>query len=164
MSTQLHNMSAPPRTEVRVEKRAIANRIVAFSLAYALIAVGLLESSAALNTCSEKEKLLNAVLENSSSINAAIRARWRSPRDLFAKIGTPKTLPIAAYFLIGWRVGLITAPIQYFFCADPQLVAGVQARCFGELYLSYRSPDLRWERLLSPPIAFDEPNISALFA
>jgi len=39
----------------------------------------------------------------------------------------------------------------------------VQARCSGDLYLSRRKPDLRWERLLSAPIAFDEPGLSALF-
>ena len=49
-----------------------------------------------------------------------------------------------------------------YFCPDPQLVAGVQARCSGDLYLSRRNPDLRWERLLSASIAFDEPSLSAL--
>ncbi len=39
----LHNMSAPPRTEVRAEKRAIADRIVVFSLIYALTVRGFLE-------------------------------------------------------------------------------------------------------------------------
>ena len=48
-------------------------------------------------------------------------------------------------------------------CPDPQIVVGVQARCSGNLYLSRRNPDLSWERLLSAPIAFDEPAISALF-
>ena len=37
-------MSAPPRTEVRAEKRGIADRIVVFSLQYALIASGVLEA------------------------------------------------------------------------------------------------------------------------
>ena len=39
----LHNMSAPPRTEVRAEKRGIADRIVVFSLIYALTVRGFLE-------------------------------------------------------------------------------------------------------------------------
>jgi hypothetical protein len=38
----------------------------------------------------------------------------------------------------------------------------VQARCSGDLYLSRRNLDLRWERLFSTPIAFDEPGINAL--
>ena len=50
-----------------------------------------------------------------------------------------------------------------YLCPDPQIVAGVQARCSGNLYLSRRDPDLSWERLLSAPIAFDEPAVSALF-
>jgi hypothetical protein len=97
----------------------------------------------------------------SSDLRSMIRARWPSPRDLFARIGDPKTLPIAADFLIGWRVGILTD--GYYLCPDPQIVAGVQARCSGDLYLSRRNPDLSWERLLSAPIAFDEPGISALF-
>jgi hypothetical protein len=39
----VHNMSAPPRTEVRAEKRGIADRIVVFSLIYALTVRGFLE-------------------------------------------------------------------------------------------------------------------------
>jgi hypothetical protein len=63
--------------------------------------------------------------------------------------------------MIGWRVGTLTD--GYYLCPDPQIVAGVQARSSGELYLSRCNPDLSWERLLSGPIAFDEPDISALF-
>ena len=65
-----------------------------------------------------------------------------------------------ADFLIGWRVGIYA---DGWLCPDPRIVAGVQARCSGNLYLSRRNPDLSWERLLSPSIAFDEPTISALF-
>ena len=78
------------------------------------------------------------------------RPNWRS-----------KHLQVTADFLIGWRVGILTH--GSYLCPDPQIVAGVQARCSGNLYLSRRDPDLSWERLLSEPIAFDEPDISALF-
>ena len=90
-----------------------------------------------------------------------IRARWPSPGDLFAQIGEPKPLPVEADFLIGWRVGIYAD--GWLLCPDPQIVAGVQARCSGNLYLSRRNPDLSWERLLAAPIAFDEPAVSALF-
>jgi hypothetical protein len=90
-----------------------------------------------------------------------IRARWPSPGDLFARIGNPKFLQIAVDFLIGWRVGILTDGC--YLCPDPQIVAGVQARCSGNLYLSRRDPDLSWDRLLAAPIAFDEPAVSALF-
>ena len=43
MSALLHNMSVPSRTEVRAEKRGIADRIVVFSLTYALTVRGVLE-------------------------------------------------------------------------------------------------------------------------
>ena len=92
---------------------------------------------------------------------ATIRARWPSPGELFARIGDPKHLQVTADFLIGWRVGILTH--GSYLCPDPQVVAGVQARCSGNLYLSRRNLDLSWERLLSEPIAFDEPAVSALF-
>ena len=44
----------------------------------------------------------------SSDLRATIRARWPSPDDLFAQIGEPKPLPMAADFLIGWRVGILS--------------------------------------------------------
>jgi hypothetical protein len=163
MSLLLHNMSAPPRTGVEAEKRRIADRIVVFSLAYALTVSGLLNASQ-LPVKLPKERALQDVAWDSSSIlRAAIRTRWPSPDDLFAQIGYPKTLQITADFLIGWRVGVIAESNPWYFCSDPQLVAGVQARCSGDLYLSRRNLDLRWERLLSAPIAFDEPDLSALF-
>ena len=157
----IHNMSAPPRTEVRAEKRGIADRIVVFSLIYALTVRGFLEKH------ERPEKLPNGrdfeeiPWNYSSDERSTIRVRWPSPGDLFARIGEPKHLPITADFLIGWRVGILTD--GSYLCPDPQIVAGVQARCSGNLYLSRRDPDLSWERLLSAPIAFDEPAISALF-
>ena len=146
-------MSVPSRTEVRAEKRGIADRIVVFSLIYALTVRGFLEKH------ERPEKLPNGrdfeeiPLNCSSDAHSTIRARWPSPGDLFARIGEPKTLPIAADFLIGWRVGILTD--GSYLCPDPQIVAGVQARCSGNLYLSRREPDLSWERLLSAPIAFE---------
>jgi hypothetical protein len=145
VSILLHNMSAPPRTEVQTEMRRIADRIVIFSLVHALIARGALEVPE----------------EPEDDMRLPICARWRSPGDLFAQIGEPKPLPVEADFLIGWRVGIYAD--GWSLCPDPQIVAGVQARCSGNLYLSRRNPDLSWERLLSAPIAFDEPSVSALF-
>jgi hypothetical protein len=108
-------------------------------------------------------ELEDVAWDNSSAVRAAIRARWPSPGDLFRQIGYPKTLQTKADFLIGWRVSMMPKQNSWYFCPDPQLVAGVQARCSGNLYLSRRTPDLRWERLLSAPIAFDEPGLNALF-
>jgi hypothetical protein len=156
MSALLHNMSAAPRTEARAEMRRIADRIVIFSLVHGLVARGFLDASGA------PEKLgKDFQQDNPCDLRETIRARWPSPDDLFAQIGEPKPLPVEADFLIGWRVGVLTNGGH--FCPDPQIVAGVQARCSGNLYLSRRSPDLSWERLLSAPIAFDEPVVSALF-
>jgi hypothetical protein len=157
MSALLHNMSTPPRTEVQAEMRRIADRIVIFSLVHALIVRGFLEAPGA------PEKLGKDVLLRITPTTCAkpIRARWPSPDDLFAQIGEPKPLPMEADFLIGRRVGGYAD--GWLLCPDPQIVAGVQARCSGDLYLSRRSPDLSWERLLSEPIAFDEPAVSALF-
>jgi hypothetical protein len=156
-------MSAPPRTGVEAEKRGIADRIVVFSLTYALAVSRVLETPGHRGQLPQEWQHQNLARDSSFALRDAIRARWPSPDDLFAQIGHPKTLQIDDDFLIGWRVGITTEPNTWFFCPDPQLVAGVQARCSGDLYLSRRSPDLRWERLLSAPIAFDEPGLSALF-
>jgi hypothetical protein len=156
-----HNMSAPPRTEVRAEKRGIADRIVVFSLVYALTVRGLLEKRERPENLPEGKEFEAVPWGWSPGDRATIQARWPSPGDLFARIGDPKYLQIAADFLIGWRVGILSDGC--YLCPDPQIVAGVQARSSGDLYLSRRNPDLSWERLLSAPIAFDEPGISALF-
>ena len=161
MSTLLHNMSAPPRTEVRAEKRGIADRIVVFSLVYALTVGGLLEKCERPENLPEGKEFQAVPWDCPSDPGVTIRERWPSPGDLFARIGDPKPIQITADFLIGWRVGILTD--GSYFCPDPQIVAGVQARCSGDLYLSRRDPDLSWERLLSAPIAFDEPAVSALF-
>ena len=58
---------------------------------------------------------------------ATVRTRWPSPGDLFAQIGEPKPLPVEADFLIGWRAGIYAD--GWLLCPDPQIVAGVQARC-----------------------------------
>jgi hypothetical protein len=157
-------MSAPPRTAVEAEKRGIADRIVVFSLAYALTVSGLLDAPELPGKLPKEREFLDFVRDSSfDAVRAAIRARWPTPSDLLARIGHPKPLPLTADFLIGWRVGIMPKPNSWYFCPDPQLVAGVQARCSGDLYLSRRKPDLRWGRLLSAPIAFDEPGLSALF-
>jgi hypothetical protein len=157
----LHNMSVPPRTNARAEKRGIADRIVVFSLTYALIANRILKTPELPGKAPKEKELQNMAQDRSSDLPATIRRRWTSPHDLFAQIGEPKPLPLALDFLIGWRVGVLTNGCYY--CPHPQIVAGVQARCSGNLYLSRRDPDLSWERLLSAPIAFDEPAISVLF-
>ena len=163
MSSLLHNMSVPSRTEVRAEKRGIADRIVVFSLAYALTVRAFLEPGERSEKLPKGREFQAVPWDCPSDLRVTIRARWPSPGDLFTRIGEPKTLQIAADFLIGWRVGIITDANSWYVCPDPQIVAGVQARCSGDLYLSRRDPDLSWERLLSAPIAFDEPAVSALF-
>ena len=161
MSTLLHNMSVPSRTEVRVERRGIADRIVVFSLVYALTVRGVLEPGDRPEKLPKGNQLQPVPRDCFSDSCVTIRERWPSPGDLFARIGEPKIMQITADFLIGWRVGILTD--GFYFCPDPQVVARVQARSSGELYLSRRNPDLSWERLLSAPIAFDEPGIRAVF-
>jgi hypothetical protein len=156
-------MSAPPRKGVEAEKRGIADRIVVFSLAYALIVSGLLDVPELPGKLAKERELQDVAWDSSSALRDAIRARWQSPGDLFSQIDDPKQLQIEDDFLIGWRVVIMPKPNSWYFSPDPRLAAGVQARCSGDLYLSRRNPDLRWDRLLSAPIAFDEPGLSALF-
>ena len=83
-------MSAPPRTGVEVEKRGIADRIVVFSLAYALTVSGLLDAPELPGKLPKERELQDVAWDSSSALRAAIRARWPSPGDLFAQIGHPK--------------------------------------------------------------------------
>jgi hypothetical protein len=159
MSALLHNMSAAPRTEARAEKQAIADRVVVFSLIYALAVRGFLKPEERPEDLPKGREF--QAIPWAPDLRDTIRRWWPSPEDLFAAIGEPKPITIESDFLIGWRVGVLTS--GWHLCPDPQIVAGVQARCSGNLYLSRRSPDLSWERLLSAPIAFDEPAVSALF-
>ena len=138
-------MSVPSRTEVRAEKRGIADRIVVFSLVYALTVRGFLEPGERREKLPKGKEFQAVPRDCPSDPCVTIRERWPSPDDLFARIGDPKHIQITADFLIGWRVGILT---DGYFCTDPQIVAGVQARCSGDLYLSRREPDLSWERLL----------------
>jgi hypothetical protein len=102
----LYNMSAPPRTEVRAEMRRIADRIVIFSLVHALIARGVLEAPDAPEKLPKAKDIQDRPQDDSGGLRDAIRARWRSPGDLFSQIGEPKPLPVEADFLIGWPVGI----------------------------------------------------------
>ena len=104
----VHNMSAPPRTEVRAEKRGIADRIVVFSLVYALTVRGFLEPGERPEKLPKGKEFQAVPWDCPSDPCVTIRARWQSPGDLFARIGVPKPLPITADFLIGWRVGIVT--------------------------------------------------------
>jgi hypothetical protein len=153
----VHNMSAPPRTEVRAEKCGI----VVFSLVYALTVRGFLKPGERPEKLPKGKESQAVPWDCPSDPCVTIRERWPSPGDLFARIGDPKPIQITSDFLIGWRVGI--SAYGSYFCPDPQIAAGVQARSSGDLYLSRRNPDLSWERLLSAPIAFDEPAVSALF-
>ena len=89
----LHNMSAPPRTEVRAEKRGIADRIVVFSLIYALTVRGFLEKRERPEKLPEGKEFEAIPWGWLPGDRATIRARWPSPGDLFARIGDPKHLP-----------------------------------------------------------------------
>jgi hypothetical protein len=96
-----------------------------------------------------------------------LRELFETPADLFADIGQPITPRWPADFLIGYRLRYsdlntyesssqihLLKPV---FCAEPLLCAGILSQCAGTLFLSRRPPDLSWDTLLDPPIAFDDP-------
>jgi len=128
---------------VVLQGRPVSPRVVFFSLTHALMGAGLVEAAADFNAARE-----------------AVRRRWQTPPDLFACIGEPQYLDVAADFLIGWRPLPAHSHFQPHFCQDPRLCAGVQAKCVGTLYLSRRTPDLTWDRLLDAPVAFDDPLVA----
>lgn len=151
----LHNMSAPPRTKVVLAGRAVAPKVIVFSLTLALFQAGLLEAENPTNWRNPPgpSSLYQAACSD-------VRRRWQTPQDLFATIGEPRFLAVEADFLIGWRPLLEHPKLPLVVCHDPRLCAGVQAQCAGTLFLSRRKPDLTWERLLDAPVAFDDELVS----
>ena len=81
----LHNMSVPSRTEVRAEKRGIADRIVVFSLVHALIARGVLEAPEEPEKLPKGKDIQDLQQDNSGDPRVTVRARWPSPGDLFVQ-------------------------------------------------------------------------------
>ena len=71
----LHNMSAPPRTEVQAEKRGIADRIVVFSLSYALTVRGFLEKRERPENLPKGKEFEEIPWDCSSDVRRTIRAR-----------------------------------------------------------------------------------------
>jgi hypothetical protein len=152
----LHNMSCPPRTKVVLQGRPVSPRIVIFSLTHALVEARLLAAAGFPKTAGS----LTSVFDRLDAARNAVLQRWRTPQDLFACIGDPTFLDVAADFLIGWRPLPAHFALKPLICGNPGLCAGVQARCAGTLYLSRRTPDLTWERLLEAPVAFDDPLVT----
>ena len=150
----LHNMSCPPRTKAQMQGRPISPRVMVFSLPFALSESGFVDSV---------PKFLRSAAsftEGRRAVRDCVLNHWREPQDLFADMGEPTLLDVNVDFLIGWRMYDEHLKLPHIFCTDPRLCAGVQSRCAGTLYLSRRTPDLTWERLLASAVAFDDPLVS----
>ena len=89
-----------------------------------------------------------------------VKNHWRDPQDLFADMGEPTSLDVTVDFLIGWSPYHEHLKQPHIFCTDPRLCAGVLSHCADTLYLSRRTPDLTWKRLLDYSVAFDDPLVS----
>ena len=168
----LHNMSAPPRTQVTLQGRVISSQAVVYSLTYALFITAVVGTFPG-------QGFLRDILHHSSLLDADVRRKWRHPREMFAQIGSPIFPVTPCDFVIGWKplmdhFGVTHDPVPYDpartedpppryrgpkpeLCRDPRRCAGVLSRCARTLYLSRRDPDLTWETLLAAPVAFDEP-------
>jgi hypothetical protein len=156
-------MSAPPRTRITCGGNPVTPGATVYSLLFVLIIEGIVPGAPA-----------PQVLNDSNSLALVgyarkIRRTFKRPEALFRRIGEPVFPVVDAHFLLGWRAHsyhIATAderphppvgwrPASY--CRDARRCSGVLTRCFGTLYLPGRAPDFSWERLLSEPIAFDEP-------
>ncbi len=160
----LHNMSAPPRTKVKLQGRMISPRVVAYSLTFALL----------FRDHPKGDGFVMNILDGALSWKNTVRERWGQPEHLFAQIGQPVFPERLCDFLIGWKpsiehfgitfdlLGTDDPEVQHRgpkpdFCRDPRRCAGVLSRCVSTLYLSRRAPDYSWDTLLANPVAFDEP-------
>ena len=164
--TLLHNMSVPPRTSAQLGGRPVASGITFYSLPYVLIIKEIVPGGPF------GPKLGHLIHHDPSELSARIIQTFPKPADLFRRIGPPEFPKLRHDFLIGWRpvpghsgedcprpeslpAGVTWSPPAY--CRDLRRCAGVLSRCYGTVLLGRREPDLSWDRLLGPVIAFDEP-------
>jgi hypothetical protein len=151
------NMSVPPRTRFDALRVAVSKRVAVFSFPWA-----------AYKFCSTTLNLDAFRHTDPSPTLAQIRETllhvFPTPEAFFERVGQPIFPAWESDFLIGFRFGdqngVFPEGVSYAFCEDPLLCAGVLSRCAGTLYLARRIPDLTWERILQPPLGFDDPLIT----
>lgn len=151
----LHNMSAPPRTDVKCVQRAVHGRPVVFSLPHVLVAAGLLvpRIGPAYRFVQRIEKqarerwggCVDRLLEEAARQGCLDDERLRSRAPLEGA-------------LIGW-VPTCAEEAPEGLCEDLTLTIQVLERCVGSLYLGAREPERTWRRLFSGPVAFDDPRL-----
>ena len=142
----LHNMSVPPRTEVRIAVRAV-HGVTAISLSRALW----------FNRGADPERMIKG---------------WRqasrvSDQSRLTKMGcSPERAEDAnrafGGVLIGWLVARtgqspdVEAPV----CENLALTVAILSRRIGNLYLSHRAPDWSITHLLETEFLVDDPRLA----
>lgn len=142
----LHNMSVPPRTEVRIAVRAVYG-VTAISLRRAL----------RFNRGADSERIIT---------------RWRraspvSDQARFPKLGcSPEQVEEAnrtfGGVLIGWIVTRTdsTPDAETPVCEDLALTLAILSRRIGNLYLGHRAPDWSIAHLLEIEFLVDDPRLA----
>ena len=182
----LHNMSAPPRTQVDTVLPALCEQdggglAPIFSLPHALVLAGHLKpdkgDGSAGNSWMTDGGLTSRWLwtEASQANPKTVFRKWRSARSLmkFLQLKAVPPLPACLHFLIGYEVSHAwqskyrssgrssNGPSQllpvYRIVPDVPLTLAVLSRCCGGVLFGSREPDLDWSRLTDKALAFDDP-------
>ena len=168
-TTQLHNMSAPSRTEVKSVQVPAGGQPVIFSMPHACLAAGLIEPvgadlrdwQALARRCYEKWGMENGTgsllhgLAGSGITMERVDARAENIRGALigwaAYHGDDQTAKLKEY-LERRRAG---------FCDDLELTLAVLSRCVAGLFLPRRSPDYSARTLFLPPFCVCDRRFTA---
>jgi hypothetical protein len=183
----LHNMSAPPRTQVNTVLPALCpkgggRRVPLFSLPHALVLAGHLQpdkgdGSAGNNWITNGGLISPCLWTEASQVSPrTVFRKWRSARSLmkFLRLKTVPPPPACLHFLIGndmsravqskYRSSNVPSQrsLVYRIVPDVPLTLAVLSRCCGGVLFGSREPDLEWSRLMDTALAFDDPVLRDL--
>ena len=145
----LHNMSVPPRSEVRTELRSV-HGVTAISMARCL---WINDCIAAVESPAQSARLL---LEGPEPVWKRLEALGCSRQQIQA--ANHKFSGV----LIGWLKGIPKpSPDPQPVCADLALTVAILTRRIGNLYLSHREPDWSLNHLLETEFLCDDPRLIA---
>ena len=145
----LHNMSVPPRSEVRTELRSV-HGVTAISLVRCLRINGHLGASKTPRQSSRR------LLAGGGPVWKRLEALGCSQQQIDA--ANHKFSGV----LIGWLKGIPKpSPDPQPVCADLALTVAILTRRIGNLYLSHREPDWSLNHLLETEFLCDDPRLIA---
>ena len=145
----LHNMSVPPRSEVRTELRSV-HGVTAISLVRCLRINGHLGASKSPRQYSRRLLVGREPVWKRLEALGCSRQQIQAANHKFSGV------------LIGWLKGIPKpSPDPQPVCADLALTVAILTRRIGNLYLSHREPDWTLNHLFETEFLCDDPRLIA---